>query len=146
MTRYARHEMIATQSLLFNEMTASRHEMLHRYAHNVKWSYRFMKWLLRNRYMKFVLINMHREKLAVHFMLFITFHSPKVNFIRQIYLTNFIAIENRITYSILQLLQRPLPSYQPWGCYLRRWDPSSLCIRRFGRASEREDFPKSLII
>ena len=41
--------------------------------------------------MKFVLINMHREKFAVHFMLFITFHSPKVNFIRQIYLTNFIA-------------------------------------------------------
>ena len=35
---------------------------------------------------------MHREKLAVHFMLFITFHSLKVNFIRQIYLTNFIVI------------------------------------------------------
>ena len=33
-----------------------------------------------------------------------------------------------------------------WGCYLRRSDPSSLCIRRFGRASERGDFPKSLIL
>ena len=32
----------------------------------------------------------------------------------------------RITCLLLQQQPQPQRSYQPWGCYLRRWDPSSL--------------------
>ena len=41
---------------------------------------------------------------------------------------------NKLTWKLLQSLQRPLRSYQPWGCYLRRSDPSSLRVRERRRS------------
>ena len=68
---------------------------------------------------------------------------PRGRFVNRPYET----LENQgIIYSSPRWQQQQPRSYLPWGCYLRRSDPSSLCSRCFGRASEREAFPKSLII